>query len=252
MTVNHQHKKKTSFGHTLIPMVWTLFVFVLAGFAVYAGIYMERNTVIHDVTFTGNYFTSENSLFKAIDSPVGLYADSIDYRSIFADIKELPYINDVIVNMTRRGVLQFRVMEHEPIALLADGSYRAYVSEGGIKLPIKYGKAKNVPLLYGFPATPITDTLKTEAFRHVETFLTAAKQSRIGWITISEISWNDREGVVALTHENGVTLVFGKDNFEEKIAHWEAFYTDVIMIKGIKQFTRIDLRFRDQIVTQKL
>lgn len=250
MPSKRQHKKGTNLSQTVTRYVWVLFVFSLAGIAVYAGIYYEKNTVIEDVQFSGNYFTKSESLLEAIESPVGLYADSVDYARISTNLKKLPYVNNVNVNMTLRGVLHFRVNEYEPIAMLVDGNRRVYVTVGGIKLPIKPGKARDVPIVYGFPATPANDTLQTIAFKHVEDFLRAAKQNDTGWVTISEITWNEHEGVVALTHEYAVKLVFGQDNFHEKLMHWEAFYTEVVMQKGMNRFSSIDLRFRDQIVTK--
>ncbi len=248
MPEKKRYRKKTTFGKAIARTVWVLFVFSIAGFAVYAGIYLEKNTIIQEVLFTGNHFTNEQSLFEAIDTPVGLNADSVDYRALFNEIRQLPYVSDVTVTMTIRGVLNFRISEHVPIAMLADANRRVYVSQGGIKLPVKHGKAVDVPLLHGFPVTSIADTLNTDAFRQIESFLTAAKQNDTGWITISEITWNDRKGIIALTHENGVNVIFGKDNFHEKILNWEAFYTQVVIRKGIQHFSNIDLRYKDQIV----
>ena len=179
-----------------------------------------------------------------------MLADSVLFDSLFMDLKTLPYVEDVTVNMSIRGTLTFKITEREPIALLVDGNRRVYISEGGIKLPVIPEKAEDVPLIYGFSAEPLSDTLKTESYQHVEDFLIAAKENKLGWITISEVSWSDREGVVALTYENGVKLLFGRDQFDKKFQNWEAFYTKVISRKGISAFTSIDLRYQDQIVTQ--
>jgi cell division protein FtsQ len=242
--------RQTSLRQNTIRTLWALFVFLLAGVAIYAGIYFEKNTKIIDIQFSGNYFTDEQSLHDAIESPVGLFADSVEYGKLMADLRKLPYVNDVTVNMNIRGVLYFRVSEYEPVAMLAHGNNRAYVAEGGIKLPIKPGKARDVPILYGFPVNSFTDTLSTEAFKQVEKFLMAAKLYDTGWVALSEVAWSTNEGVVALTHENGVKLVFGTGEFQEKLLHWEAFYTEVILRQGIHRFSTIDLRFRDQIVVK--
>ena len=225
---------------------------LLAGLAVYAGIYMERNTQINAIEFTGNVYTDDETLAGAIESPIGLMADSVRFDQLFYGLKALPYVDDVSVKMSIRGTLTFQISEHEPIAMLIEGPNRAYVSEGGIRLPVMPGAIKNVPLVHGFTARPIADTLNSAAYRQVDQFLRTAKANDIGWITISEVTWNNREGVVALTHENGVRLVFGNDDFYQKMKHWQAFYTDVVARKGIQSFSTIDLRFRDQIVTRNL
>ncbi len=227
-----------------------ILVLGLVGGAVYAGLYLEKNTTIHEVRFSGNEFTSEHELFDVAEVPAGILADSVALPEIISGLRTLPYVEDVSVNMSLRGVLTFRVQEREPIAMLVDGSDRVYVGKGGIKLPVIPGNVRDVPLLYGFPANPESDTLNSDAFRQVEKFLSEAKSNDIGWITISEVTWNESEGVVALTAENGVKLIFGQDDFDRKVRHWEVFYTEVVTRKGIRSFSTIDLRFRDQVVTR--
>lgn len=230
--------------------VWILLSVALLTGAVMGGIYLEKNTRIETVQFEGNHYTDTESLEEALESPVGMLADSVSFDSLFMDLKTLPYVKDATVSMGIRGTLTFRVIEREPFAMLMDGNRRVYLSEGGIKLPIIPEKVKDVPLVYGFSARSLSDTLKSDHYRQVEEFLIAARTNELGWITISEVSWNESEGVVALTYENGVKLLFGRDQFREKMENWEAFYTNVVSKKGIGSFSSIDLRFKDQIVTR--
>jgi phage host-nuclease inhibitor protein Gam len=109
----------------------------------------------------------------------------------------------------------------------------------------------DVPILYGFNAKPMKDTLKSEAFLAVRDFLTEMGKKQVSNATISEVAWTRDEGVVALTHENGVKLVFGKNDFKSRLRNWEAFYGEVIKTKGIAGMRAIDLRFRGQIITQE-
>jgi cell division protein FtsQ len=229
-------------------------VFFIVGLAVLGGYYFEQNTRITDVDFSGHRFTSSEELQATIAeiSPVGMLADSVDFGMLMNSIHSLPYVENVNVTMGFRGKLQFNVTERKPLALLIDGSKRNYVAEGGIRLPIIPEKTEDVPLVYGFAAEPLSDTLKTEAFQQVEDFLAAARENRFGWITISEVAWNEREGVVALTAENGVKLLFGHSDFETGLKHWQAFYGEVVSTKGIGAFRQIDLRFRNQVVTKEL
>jgi cell division protein FtsQ len=245
---SHSAKKK---GSRLKPISWIAGVTLLAGLAVIAGIYFEQNTRISGVEFKGNFFTTDEELFNRIESPIGTLADSVDYSEMFISLKSLPYVKDLSLSMSIRGRLSFNVHEYEPLALLVDGSNRIYVTDGGLKLPLIPEKIKDVPLVYGFPVQPQSDTLNSNSWKQIEEFLTEARQRNISWVTISEVAWNEREGVVALTHENGVKLVFGHEMFNERLNHWEVFYTEVVSRKGIRSFSSIDLRFRNQIVTHE-
>lgn len=242
----------TGKSHKIKNVVWVLLSLALLTVAVLGGLYIEKNTRIDAVKFEGNYYTDTESLENALDSPVGMLADSVAFDSLFMELKTLPYVENVSVSMGIRGTLTFNIYEREPFAMLVDGNKRVYLAEGGIKLPVVPEKVKNVPLVYGFSARDLKDTLKTDEYKQVEEFLIAAKENELVWITISEVSWNDSEGVVALTYENGVKLLFGRNQFEEKMKNWEAFYTDVISKKGMGSFSSIDLRFKDQIVTRNL
>ena len=250
MTTDKPHIIKNK-GAQLKAISWVAAAFFLVGIAVISGLYFEKNTEIRSVEFEGNHYTSTDDLIKSIELPIGLMADSVNYSVLFNSIKTLPYVKDVSVSMSIRGRLSFSVSEHEPLALLVDGSNRIFVTESGLKLPVVYGRGNDVPLVYGFSAFPISDTLSSNEYKSVEQFLLEAKENRFSWITISEVAWNDREGVVALSHENGVKLIFGHEDFKERLMYWENFYSEVVSKKGIQSFQSVDLRFRNQIVTHE-
>jgi cell division septal protein FtsQ len=235
-------------------MSWIAAVLFITGLAVIAGFYMEHNTRINAVEFSGSYFTEVSDLSEQIEpiSPVGELADSVNYGSLIDALHTLPYVKNIDVSMNFRGRLTFTVHEHDPVGLIVDGSDRMYVSDQGILLPIVHGKAKDVPLVYGFRTAAPGDSISTPEWEQMEQFLTEAKQRPVCWSTLSELAWNDAEGVVALSHENGVKLIFGREEYSERLEHWELFYTDVITYEGIEKFRSIDLRFRNQIVTQQI
>lgn len=233
-------------------LLWAGAVLLFLGAAVYAGLYLEQRTVITDVRFSGHYFTSEEQLHTALVSPVGMRADSVQFEEHFDQLKKLPYVKNVVVSMSYQGTLTFSVDEHEPIAMAIDNGSRTFISEDGDILPIAEGKIVDVPLLYGFSTSPAGQKLTGEKFTIVSEFLKAAKANPTGWVTISEISFNGTEGVVALSQQNGVKLIFGKSGFDEKFENWEAFYSQVIGVQGMGELHTIDLRFADQIVTRTL
>jgi hypothetical protein len=95
------------------------------------------------------------------------------------------------------------------------------------------------------------DTLRSDDFITVSNFLTTIRNSPVSDATISEIAWTSQDGVVALTNQHGVKLIFGKGNFDNRLRNWEAFYGEVIKKKGIEKMRSVDLRFEGQIVTRE-
>lgn len=230
---------------------WSALALTMLGLAIVAGIYFEQNTRISAIEFSGHEFTSAEQLEEAMISPVGLLADSVDYEGIFGSLRDLPYVKNVSVRMSYRGTLTIEIDERQPIGLLADKP-TTYFDESGIQLPGRPGKWVDVPIVYGFRQTAPGDTLNGRDFSQVKDFLIAARNDPFGWATLSEIAWSENEGVVALSSENGVKLLFGRNEFDQKVTHWKAFYHDVVSHKGINSFRTVDLRFRNQIVTDEL
>lgn len=241
--------KRKSHSKGKFPFIWITAVLLLAGGAVYAGLYLEKSTIIQDVEFSGNYYTETEELWASFESPVDMVADSVSFQQILEDLKTPAYVKDVSVTMNRRGVLNFRVTEHQPIAMLTNNVRRYYLAEGGYMMPVLPGKVVDVPILYAWE-TVNENRLSDDVYEIVEEFLIAARNNQFGWATISEISWNAGEGVVALSSENGIKLLFGKESFSEKLEKWELFYSQVAAVKGLDIFHTVDLRFEDQIVTK--
>jgi len=231
---------------------WAAIAVLMLGLAVLAGFYFDQNTRISAVEFTGYTFTPEEELRESFKAPVGVLADSVNYEMIYRSVRSLPYVRDISVRMTFRGVLSVDVKEREPIGLLAGNSQKTFFDEDGVMLPAMLGHHVDVPVVYGFTAGTPGDTLSATGFEQVRKFLAESKKDPFSWSTISEVAWNELEGVVALSSENGVKLLFGHGGFGEKVKHWKAFNREVVARKGINSFRSVDLRFRNQIVTDEL
>ncbi len=225
---------------------------IILTLAIAAGIYLESNTYIQSVQVEGTYFIESEDILGSITSPVGIRADSVNFDTMFTQIKSLPYVKDATVSMSMRGILKFQIQEHKPIAMLINGTSRSYIAPGAVELPLISGKVVNVPLVYGISLSKNSDKPLAREVKLMDDFLTALSSNDIGWATISEVAWDSREGIVALTTENGVKLIFGEEDYSQKLQDWQAFYTDIVTQKGLQSFDIIDLRFRDQIVTRKL
>ncbi|MEX2477022.1 MAG: cell division protein FtsQ/DivIB [Gracilimonas sp.] len=232
-------------------MPWLTAVLMVTGIAVLAAMYWNRNVTVQDVKVNELTFTQYEDVKNATAVPFGIKPDSLDLNEVIHRVEKLNYVRTVVPYIEPNGNLRLNVAEREPIALLVNGSERTYVDAEGVKLPLLKGKVRDVPLLYGY-STSASDTLKQESFLQVRDFLMKAKINEFGWATISEVAFDETDGVVALSHENGVKLVFGRNNFEHKLENWKAFYTQVLKTKGIQSVQQVDLRFTDQVVAHEI
>ncbi len=253
MTENKTHNESGRKGakKRLDAMPWIAGAVLALGIAVLAGLYWTRTVTVREVRFEGYHFVNQQELEQSVDIPTGVRPDSLDFMSIIGKVEKIPYVKFADISVEPGGELLISITERQPIAMLAEGERKIYVDEDGLRLPLILGKAVDVPIVYGFSAEPAGDTLKGDAFRAVRDFLVEVNRKPVSDATISEVAWTSGQGVVALTNENGVKLVFGKENFKKRLRNWEAFYGEVIKTKGIAGMRTVDLRFRGQVVTQE-
>ncbi|MDX1638053.1 MAG: cell division protein FtsQ/DivIB [Balneolaceae bacterium] len=243
-----RNKHTTGTGKSI---TWIGAVLFLLGLAVLAGFYWNRTVTIREVQYAGNRFVSQEELSSQVTVPTGVSPDSVDFMTIINRLEEMPYVKQAAVEVEPSGNLTIQITEREPVALLADGERKVYVDRDGLRMPLRLGKPVDVPILYGFKTEPLSDTLKSEAWTQVRDFLTEIQKQPFTNSTISEIAWTPGEGIVALVYDNGVKLVFGRDDFATKLRNWKAFYAEVIREKGIEKMKTVDLRFEGQIVTRE-
>ena len=233
------------------PVPWVIGAVLMLGLAAAAGIYWNQTSKVERIRFKGFHFVTKNELQKHLDIPVGINPDSLDEPAIRKKLQKIPYVKYARLNMTPGGTLVIAITERKPIALLEhDGKY-AYVDSAGIRLQQKPGKACNVPILYGFQSLPLKDTLQSNAFRITSHFLQDLRNRKAADATVSEVLWQKKKGIIALTNNNGVKLIFGKGHFDKRLRNWQAFYRQVVRKQGIASIHSVDLRFKGQIVTNE-
>ena len=203
------------------------------------------------IIIEGNYFTSTKEVIDISQIKIGILADSLDVSTIIQQVEALYYVKDATPYIDALGNFKITINERTPIALLIDGNNEVYVDTYGVKLPVIVKKKQNLPLVYGFDSIINSDTLSSHEFNKVSDFLESALRNQFGWATISEVIYDDYEGIIAISHENGVKLLFGKNNFDQKFENWEIFYREVIAYRGIQPMQKIDLRFNEQIITRE-
>ena len=219
--------------------------------AVLAAVYWNRNVTVQELDFNELTFTENEEIEAAAAVPYGIQPDSLDIQAVADRVQRLNYVRSVSSYIEPSGDLRLTIAEREPIAMLIDGANRSYVDAEGVILPILEDKTRDVPLLYGYSVI-VKDTLKDESFLQVRDFLMKARIDEFGWATISEVAFDPNDGVVALSQENGVKLIFGRNDFEMKLENWKAFYKQVVRTRGIQTMQQVDLRFLNQVVTREI
>jgi cell division protein FtsQ len=208
-------------------------------------------TDITRIQVTQNYYTDESTVITQAAIASGTPADSLNYVDIIRQVEQLPYVRNAELVPIPPSTILIRVEERRPIGLIKQGNLVRYVDRDGVILPVVDGKAIEVPLLYGLALPVGRDTLTSPAFRAMGAFLEMLDRNDMAKITISDVGWELGTGIVAATGDYGTRLIFGTDDYEAKLRAWQSFYAQVVPKAGLEPFTRIDFRYRGQIVTEK-
>ncbi len=246
----HTETKDSASSGSINPLPWITGAILVLGLAVLGGLHWSSTVTVNQIQYKGNNFIATADL-EMVEVPTGIKPDSMNFVEIINRFERLPYAKRADISVEPNGNLLVTISERQPIALLADGNKKIYVDEAGVRLPMVLGKTVDVPILYGFSASPMNDTLKSDAFKRVSNFLTTVHERAVSNATISELAWTRDEGIVALTNQNGVKLIFGKGEYARRLRNWEAFYSKIVKQKGIDNMRSVDLRFRGQIVTRE-
>ncbi len=222
---------------------------IVAGVVSY---FNSKAFVIKQVTVDGEYYTPAEKIIKQAGIPANINPDSLNFLAVINRVEKLPYVRQAFVRVIPPNTLHIQVEERQPAAMLIQGDNRMYVDTSGVRLPVMEGKVVNVPLVYGFKATGAGDSVRAKTFKTISHFLEKLQAHKLANVTLSEIVYTPDDGVVALTQNNGVKVIFGKSDFNERLAYWDAFYEQVVPKKGIDKFYYVDLRYQGQVVTNKL
>lgn len=249
MTKKNSNSEPEASKSNINPLPWVAGALFVLGLAVVSGFYWSSNMKVQKIYFSGHNFVSEEQLRK-IEVPTGAHPDSLNALDIITRFEQIPYVKRAVLNVEPSGNITIEISERQPIAMLLDGGNEVYIDRDGIRLPMVPDKPVNVPLVYGFDARPIGDTLRGRPAGAVTDFLVQLQKNPVSDATISEVAWT-KNGIVALANQHGVKLIFGKEKFADRLRNWEAFYAEIIKQKGIEDMQSIDMRFRGQIVTRE-
>lgn len=229
---------------------WMALGIVLLIASVITGIVYTSGGTVKSIDVSELVFTQPDDVIKAARIELGTDIDSVGYLDAIARVEKLPYVKLASMRLRPNGALGIRIEERQPIARLVSDGAQAMVDADGAMMPVISGVNVDVPVLHGFRVQR-GDTLKGAAFSITRDFLLAAASSQLAGITLNDVTYDPREGVVALSSESRVRVLFGKEGFEERLRHWEAFYGQVVPQKGIAHFKSVDLRYRGQIITKE-
>ncbi|MCC5934171.1 MAG: FtsQ-type POTRA domain-containing protein [Balneolales bacterium] len=235
-------------GDFLKGLMYPAALLLLVAASLAASWLLQGHSVVQQIEVHAPGFTSAEQVLAQSGLTQGMSADGVRPLEVQERIDALPWVAESRVRLLPGGRVLVDVRERNPLALLVSGSRTMLVDAEGMALRIPAGYMPDLPLLYGFSLPEHGNRLQAPEFEALSEFLQALQQAPVAGMKISEVGWHPEEGVIALSRENAVRLVFGAGDFPEKVDRWEQFYRQLAPVKGMAAFTRLDFRFRNQVV----
>jgi cell division protein FtsQ len=220
---------------------------------IFANSWKSSLKVAH-VTLEGNRIVEANELFQLAQVKRGSLIYDLDLKAIQRNLQSQCYIKEATVERNLPSTIQLTVVERTPIALVNRPDI-VYLDEDGVILPHSISKALfDLPVLSGLKlggtisyGSVIHDPNALEALQ----ILDAAKMVNSElYHLISEIQVRGDSDMVLYTAEGGVPVIFGDGNIADKLVRLEAFWSQVIQERGLKNLEYVDLRYDDQVVVR--
>ncbi|MFC1569644.1 cell division protein FtsQ/DivIB [bacterium] len=205
---------------------------------------------IDHIEIEGNDLLSDSRIRSMTKLNDGLSIWDIDLESAEDAIESVGYIDQVMVKRKLPRVIQVKVQEKKPVALLRHhGNLFCLDSEGQV-LPSESGKMYDLPILCGNFKGEIEVGQKIGG-QWVPKGLSILNTIRYDrpylFSEISEMILGDEQGILIHLCRHGIPVYFGDDLAWWKIRCFDAILQELIQEGELKRTKYIDLRYRGQI-----
>ena len=198
-------------------------------------------------------------LDKEYRAYAGLPLDSVDLHRIEGLICAHSAVRDCEAWITDDGVLHLELSQRQPVVRLDDGQNACYADETGFLFPLQSKGSAEVPVVSGKLPFPVTRGFKG----HLEDPDAALWLSRVlGLIRFMDGTvWEKDIDHIRVVSGGELVLcpVEGKEQFlfgpplriPEKFQLLTAYYRSVVPSKEPGYYSKVDLRYRKQLICKK-
>ena len=208
-----------------------------------------------------NSFVSAADVKAYLDREYGIYKgiplDSLDIIRIESIIDGRSAVKKSQAYVTRDGILHIDVTQRKPVVRFQKAGGGFYADKEGYIFPLQKSYASHVQVIDGNIPLAANSGYKGELqndrekkwFKDMMELINFMEDSRTWKDKIVQIHVNGNRDLILIPREGNEHINFGQpDNIEEKFAKLEKYYTSIIPAQGNGRYTKVDLRYRGQIV----
>ena len=187
----------------------------------------------------------------------GIPLDSLDLIRIESIVDGRSAVKKSQAYVTRDGILHIDVTQRKPVVRFQKAGGGFYADKEGYIFPLQKSYASHVQVIDGNIPLAANSGYKGELqndrekkwFKDMMELINFMEDSRTWKDKIVQIHVDGNSNLILIPREGNEHINFGQpDNIEDKFAKLEKYYTTVIPAHGSGKYTRVDLRYRGQIV----
>ncbi|MCC8143366.1 MAG: cell division protein FtsQ [Tannerellaceae bacterium] len=236
----------------------TIFVALLfTGYILFVTLFfkeVKQDKVCHDLQIVvkdslEKHFVNQKDLLQLLASsqltPLDKPMEEINTEAIEQELLKNEMIADIQAYKTPSGMVKLEVKQKMPILRVLGAKGNFYVDNTGSTMPVSRRYVAHVPIATGYVEKELatTDLYKFALFLQENEF------------------WNNQIEQIHIYPDNDVELIprvgnhrimLGTlDNFREKLDNLQLFYEKVIPKTGWEKYTKINLKYNNQIICTK-
>lgn len=201
------------------------------------------------------------SVINKLGEPVGMNLRAIDFDGMEELLKSLPHLRHVAVYSTVDQHVRVEVDQRKPMIRLLDRTGKsAIVDREGVIMPVSGNAVLRLPVFTGdFGITqekieqnfPITDSTATMALMNAFEFGRCITADSFAQAQFQHVVMDKNGDLVAYPQVGNHTIIFGKNDFEEKLKRLKVFYREGMTANNWNKYSSINLKYKNQIVCTK-
>lgn len=187
--------------------------------------------------------TVNNLLIQSFGNLKNKSKENIFLKVIEEKVEENEMIENAEVYLSINGTLKTKITQRKPIARIQVNGSAYYLDSKGKKMPLSENYSARVPIIIGVQSDldlklvyQFCNTVLKDAFMEKQIIGIQVKKN--------ELELKTRLG-------NQVILFGNLSKSELKIKKLKAFYQKVIADETLKKYSKINLKFKDQVVCTK-
>lgn len=201
------------------------------------------------------------TILNKVGEPVGMNLRGIDFDGMEELLRSLPHLRHVAVYSTVDQHVRVEIEQRRPMVRLLDRNGKSAVVDcEGVIMPVPNAAVLRLPVFTGdFGLTqeqidqnfPITDTTATLALMNAYEFGRCIKGDSFAQAQFQHMVMEKNGNLTAYPQVGNHTIIFGKNDFEEKLRRLKIFYREGMTANNWNKYSSINLKYKNQIVCTK-